>query len=75
MARTIVPTGSPETRLRAVRQAAAEDELELLADALGGLAEAMAARNYEATAESALEIAEMALVGLSPRFRDAPSPN
>lgn len=75
MSGTIVPTGSTEARLRAVRQAVAEDELELLADALGGLAEAMAARNYEETAESALEIAEMAVVALSPRFRDAPSPN
>ena len=75
MSGTIVPMGSPETRLHALRQAAGEDGLELLADALGGLAEAMAARNCEATAESALEIAEMALVGLSPRFRDAPSPN
>ena len=48
MSGTIVPTGSTETRLRAIRQAAEEDELELLAHALAGL---------------------------SPRFRDAPSPN
>ena len=75
MSGMIVPAGSAETRLRALRQAAGEDGLELLADALGGLAEAIAARNCEETAESALEIAEMALVGLSPRFRDAPSPN
>ena len=38
MAGTIVPTGSPETRLRAIRQAAEEDELELLAHALADLA-------------------------------------
>ena len=75
MSGTIVPTGSPETRLRAIRQAAEEDELELLADALADLAEAVAARNCEETVESALEIAEMALAGLSPRYRDAPSPN
>lgn len=75
MSGTIVPTGSPETRLRALRQAAEEDGLELLADAVEDLAAAIAARNCEETAESALEIAEMALAGLSPRFRDAPSPN
>ena len=75
MSGTIVPTGSPETRLRALRQAAEEDGLELLAGAVEDLAEAIAARNCEETAESALEIAEMALAGLSPRFRDAPSPN
>ena len=75
MSGTIVPMGSPEKRLRALRQAAEEDGLELLAAAVKELGEAIAARNYEETAESALEIAEMALVGLSPRYRDAPSPN
>ena len=75
MAGTIVPTGSPETRLRAIRQAAEEEELELLAEAVKELEEAVAARNCEETVESALEIAEMALAGLSPRYRDAPSPN
>ena len=73
MGRTIVPMGSPETRMRALRQAAEEDELELLADAIKDLDEAVAARNYEETMESALEISEMALVGLSPRYRDAPN--
>ena len=75
MSGTIVPMGSPEKRLRALRQAAEEDGLELLADAVKELGEAIATRNYEETVESALEIAEMALVGLSPRYRDAPSPN
>ena len=74
MSRTTIPAGgSPQDRLRAIRQAAEEDSLELLAEAVGGLAEAEAARSLGEAVESGIELAEMALVAASPRFRDAPA--
>ena len=67
MSGTTIPAGgSPQDRLRAIRQAAEEDSLELLA-------EADAARSLGEAVESGIELAEMALVAASPRFRDAPA--
>ena len=73
MSRTTSPvSGSPQDRLREIQYAAEEDSLELLADAIADLIKAVDARDFDDVVESGWELAQMALVASSPRFRDVP---